>query len=341
MKVQVFAATFILSCWFQLNALSRYIHYRQPVQYQDLKVFFHLHQFIDHSLSINPARVQFSPPGILAIWGQSLRPIPAKIIEDTFSRLVVNIPPGSVDPPDSRLKVKPQYTTARDNFNKEANFLTSDSVLKYLGCVLESPLLCLDGGPGGWRKSQFNGRFHKKSRRLLLEKSLCIEKLTWAAVPWDDCDEEYPALPVWLVVLEFRVWPSSPGMSVNRKLGIEDMHKVHTIHTIFSGEMFTCHCQCMTRIGWGSRATSKKFKWFWDSVANKTYLGGEVGSNERGDSLSKGNPRSSSPGNRIGWNGFVQLPNKLNVQHFVNLCYPVWCVPGCESAVLKIPNHPP
>ena len=134
---------------------------------------------------------------------------------------MVNIPPGSVDPPDSRLKVKPQYTTARDNFNKEANFLTSDSVLKYLGCVLESPLLCLDGGPGGWRKSQFNGRFHKKSRRLLLEKSLCIEKLTWAAVPWDDCDEEYPALPVWLVVLEFRVWPSSPGMSVNRKSGIK------------------------------------------------------------------------------------------------------------------------
>ena len=70
------------------------------------RYLFYLHQFIDHSLSINPARVQFSPPGILAIWGQSLRPIPAKIIEDTFSRLVVNIPPGSVDPPDSRLKVK-------------------------------------------------------------------------------------------------------------------------------------------------------------------------------------------------------------------------------------------
>ena len=69
---------------------------------------------------------------------------------------MVNIPPGSVDPPDSRLKVKPQYTTARDNFNKEANFLTSDSVLKYLGCVLESPLLCLDGGPGGWRKKRVN-----------------------------------------------------------------------------------------------------------------------------------------------------------------------------------------
>ena len=83
----------------------------------------------------------------------------------------------------------------------------------------------MGGQAAGEKKSQYNSRFHRKSRRLLLEKSLCIEKLTWAAVPWDDCDEEYPALPVWLVVLEFRVWPSSPGMSVNRKLGIEDMHK--------------------------------------------------------------------------------------------------------------------
>ena len=36
-------------------------------------------------------------------------------------------------------------------------------------------------------------------------------------------------------------------------------------------------------------------------VKNDIHLGGEVGSNERGDSLSKGNPRSSSPGNKIGW----------------------------------------
>ena len=54
---------------------------------------------------------------------------------------------------------------------------------------------------------------------LVLDK--CKEfQLTCAVVPWDDCDEEYPALPVWLVVLEFLVCPSSPGMSAMWKSGI-------------------------------------------------------------------------------------------------------------------------
>ena len=43
------------------------------------------------------------------------------------------------------------------------------------------------------------------------------------------------------------------------------------------------------------------FFWVSRKWIRNVHLGGEVGSNERGDSLSKGNPRSSSPGNRIGW----------------------------------------
>ena len=183
-----------------------------------------------------------------------------------------------------------------------------------------------------------------KGGRLLLEKCWFIAKLTWAAVPWEDWDDEYPALPVWLVVLEFRVWPSSPGMSANWKSGFEDVHKVRQsktkIHAIFVQVKFVPAIVSVwrglvegavppLRNSCDFESLEKNALNTWrrgvfmvhgvnTSMQNKIYLGGEIGSNERGDSLSKEgkDPRSSSPGNRIGWNGF-----KLNVEHLVHL----WC----------------